>query len=185
MKSSRRAFVTALAVGICTLLAPSLSGATAAESAETAMQTPLEGPYLIVSGHSERRCLDADVDTLWYNGGVVHLWGCTPHSDNQWWYFQAVEGQSDVYYIVNARSGKLLDADLNTIGNNGSVVHLWERVDGNTNQWWRMIETGGTKVIQNVRSGQVLDADLGAIGRDGTRVQLWVRLDGANQKWEA
>jgi hypothetical protein len=81
---------------------------------------------------------------------------------------------------------RCLDADLSTIGANGTKVQLWDCFTPTTpNQnWWSPSEGGwAIKVLQ---SGRCLDADLGTIVNNGTIVQLWDCLSGnqnQNQTW--
>jgi hypothetical protein len=40
------------------------------------------------------------------------------------------------YTWQSSYSGRCLDADLNTIGGNGTKVHLWDYIGNAPNQWW-------------------------------------------------
>jgi hypothetical protein len=85
---------------------------------------------------------------------------------------QVKEGK---YYIVNAESGRHLDADVFTINKNGTKVQLWN-TDGENkpNRQWKLEKAGDDKFyIVCVQGGRVLDADKGSIDKDGTKVQLW------------
>jgi hypothetical protein len=88
-----------------------------------------------------------------------------------------VQGQvkAGKYYIVNAESGRHLDADVFTINNNGTKVQLWS-TDGENkpNRQWQLEKVGDDKFyIICVQGGRVLDADKGSIGKDSTKIQLW------------
>jgi hypothetical protein len=82
--------------------------------------------------------------------------------------------------IRNAGDARCLDADLGTIGGDGTEVQLWD-CHGDDNQLWTF-EPGG--LIRNGQSGRCLDAELAAIGDNGTKVQLWECHGEANQIWD-
>jgi hypothetical protein len=84
--------------------------------------------------------------------------------------------------IVNDYSGRCLDADLNTIGGNGTKVQLWD-CNGQSQQQWYLTPYGGGYQIKNGRSGRCLDADLNTIGTNGSRVQLWDCNGSPQQTW--
>jgi hypothetical protein len=79
--------------------------------------------------------------------------------------------------FVNVVSGRLLDADTGTIGNDGTKVQLYGRDATNQLQRQWIIASGGDDRynIVNVESGRFLDADTGTINNDGTIVQLTAR----------
>jgi hypothetical protein len=79
--------------------------------------------------------------------------------------------------IVNVVSGRVLDADLGTIDNDGTIVQLYGRDATNQQQrQWLIVSAGGDHYyIINVRSQRCLDADTGTINNDGTTVQLYGR----------
>ena len=74
---------------------------------------------------------------------------------------------------------RCLDADLGTIGGNGTIVQLWDCLD-TLNQKW-LVKRDGT--IVNAQSGRCLDADAVTIGQKGTKVQLWDCMGLPNQNW--
>jgi Peptidase family C25/Ricin-type beta-trefoil lectin domain-like len=90
--------------------------------------------------------------------------------------------------IVNAVSGRVLDADTGTIGADGTIVQLYGRsATGLPNRQWQIINTGGSNfAIVNVESHRYLDADTGTIGSDGTKIQLFgTGLPApANRQWQ-
>jgi hypothetical protein len=81
----------------------------------------------------------------------------------------------------NQASVRCLDADMNTIANNGTKVQLWD-CHGGANQWFSLLEDMGGQIV-NVYSGRCLDADTNTIGSNGTKVQLWDCHGGTNQQW--
>jgi Ricin-type beta-trefoil lectin domain len=78
--------------------------------------------------------------------------------------------------LVNGESGRCLDADTNTLGENGTKVQLWACHSGKNQQWAYNWET---RTLTNVASGRCLDADLG----NDDNVQLWDCHGFANQQW--
>jgi hypothetical protein len=97
----------------------------------------------------------------------------------------AAQAQEPKYVLGPASDDfECLDADLNTIGRNGTKVQLWTCNESAANQQWyvRKIPEGYYR-FQNVASGRYLDADLNTIGRNGTVVQLWDDVAGAKNQW--
>jgi predicted RNA-binding protein len=134
------------------------------------------------------RCLDADLNTIGGNGTKVQLWDClgSIHSNQDWWF--ETTSVPHAYRIHSGYNNRCLDADLNTIGGNGTKVQLWDCLgDGQTNQLWAIYATRFTGIYQvaSFHGGRCLDADLSTIGGNGTKVQLWDCLgDGqTNQDW--
>lgn len=89
-------------------------------------------------------------------------------------------------YLIGPVSdpNRCLDADLNTIGRNGTKVQLWTCNNTSANQAWyvRQIPEGYYR-FQNVYSGRYLDADLNTINRNGTVIQLWDFIGSAHNQW--
>src|SRR5207244_8351040 len=88
----------------------------------------------------------------------------------QWWSLSP-DGTVHVGY-----NDKCLDADLATIGANGTKVQLWD-CNGQAQQRWILDDADGT--LRNASSNRCLDAD----GANGTRVQLWDCNGGPQQRW--
>ena len=96
-----------------------------------------------INNMASGRALDADTDTIGGNGTTVQLWddlGAT-QANQLWWlvatgYHDADNG-NELYKWVNYQSGRVLDADLDTIGDNGTPVQLWDDlgVDGYNQDW--------------------------------------------------
>jgi hypothetical protein len=84
--------------------------------------------------------------------------------------------------ISNADSPRCLDADLNTIGGNGTKVQLWD-CNGQTQQYWLLTPSGSGYQIRNERSGRCLDADTNTAQFNGGRVQLWDCNGQRQQQW--
>ena len=89
--------------------------------------------------------------------------------------------------IVNVQSGRVLDADLDTINDDGTKVQLFGTdAKDRPNRRWKIEKDGeGTVRIVNFQSGRLLDADLDTIKRDGTKVQLYGKdtTDRTNRRW--
>ncbi|GAA1153635.1 hypothetical protein GCM10009664_21990 [Kitasatospora gansuensis] len=88
--------------------------------------------------------------------------------------------------LTNGNGGQCLDADLGTIGGNGTRVQLWG-CNGWSNQTWIWTPAPGQPVgyykIQTEKNYRCLDADLGTINGNGTKVQLWDCNGWDNQIW--
>lgn len=125
------------------------------------------------------RCLDADTNTIGNNGTKIQLWSCTGANNQHWNRDPGGNGGTNNGEMTNTQSGRCLDADLSTIGSNGTKIQLWNCTFANNQQWY----TPGDGTIRNVQSGRCLDADLNTIGSNGTKVQLWDCNGGRNQQW--
>ena len=79
-----------------------------------------------IVGNSQTGCLD---DGAGLNGSRVVLTACTGSASQQWY------GDPSGGAFVNAASGKCLDADLGTIGGQGTIVQVWS-CSGAPNQFW-------------------------------------------------
>ncbi|MEU5592564.1 RICIN domain-containing protein [Streptomyces sp. NPDC020298] len=79
----------------------------------------------------------------------------------------------------SAKNGRCVDADLNTIGTNGTKVQLWD-CNNSAQQNWVLYGDG---TIRSSKNGKCLDADLNTIGANGTKVQLWDCNNQLQQKW--
>jgi Peptidase family C25/Ricin-type beta-trefoil lectin domain-like len=90
--------------------------------------------------------------------------------------------------IVNVTSGRVLDADTGTIGQDGTIVQLYGRsATGLANRQWLIVSAGGSNFcIVNKVSLRYLDADTATIGQDGTKIQLYGKGLPApqNRQWQ-
>jgi hypothetical protein len=94
--------------------------------------------------------------------------------------------EADAYLIESAAFGRCWDADLNTIGANGTKMQLWDCDVYAANQAFYVTRNPeGFLRFQNVQSGRYLDADLNSIGKNGTKVQLWDYIAGGKNQWWA
>ena len=89
------------------------------------------------------------------------------------------------YWIMTYASQRCLDADVGTIGSNGTKIQLWDCTLGAASQDWYLDDRGGGHwLIKNGRGGRCLDADAGTIGGNETKIQLWDCTPGAaSQNW--
>jgi hypothetical protein len=78
-----------------------------------------------IVGNSPTGCLD---DGAGQNGSRVFLATCNGSLSQRWIPNGGV--------LINGASGKCLDADLNTIGGQGTIVQVWS-CSGGLNQIWR------------------------------------------------
>ncbi|SFO45837.1 Ricin-type beta-trefoil lectin domain-like [Chitinophaga sp. YR627] len=88
-----------------------------------------------------------------------------------------------IYRITSAASGKVLDVDAGTIGNNGAIIQQWDWLSGDNQKWAFNYLGSGYYRITSVASGKVLDVDANTIGNNGAVVQQWDWLSGNNQQW--
>lgn len=77
--------------------------------------------------------------------------------------------------------GFCLDADLATIGGNGTRIQLWTCNGTNQQKWKFNGSVAGP--IQSIYNGRCLDGDLGQINNNGAKVQLWDCNNTAQQGW--
>ena len=99
-----------------------------------------------------------------------------------------MEAGEGTVLIVNVLSGRVLDADLSTIYDDGTKVQLWGTdAKERPNRRWKIEKDGkGTVRIVNFQSGRLLDADLATIHDDGTTVQLYGKdtKERSNRQWK-
>src|SRR5207253_1877869 len=98
----------------------------------------------------------------------------------------------NVYKLINGCGGKALDVvnDSNVL-NDGANVQVYDRIDGATNQEWKLekltTDTVPVYKLTSVKSGKVLDVlavpDTDNGLKAGANVQQFSWLGGANQKW--
>jgi hypothetical protein len=88
---------------------------------------------------------------------------------------------------INNGYGACLDAQLQTINQNGTNVQLWKCLPGAPiNQEWYIdpAGNGNAVLIRSADGGRCLDAESQEIKTNGTHVQLWKCLPHAlNQEW--
>ncbi|MGI8334430.1 RICIN domain-containing protein [Actinomadura scrupuli] len=84
------------------------------------------------------RCLDAQARELGRNGTSIQLWDCYGVSqNNQRWYIKW-DPYGSYFQIRILYDARCLDADLGSIGSNGTKVQLWDCYGtGSYNQHWR------------------------------------------------
>ncbi|GAA3867525.1 hypothetical protein GCM10022243_36610 [Saccharothrix violaceirubra] len=84
--------------------------------------------------------------------------------------------------IKTRLNGRCLDADANTLPNNGTKVQLWD-CNGTSQQSWELRSVGNGYYTIHIRwSGKCLDADANN-GGNGTKVQIWDCNGSAQQRW--
>ena len=77
-----------------------------------------------ITGNSPLGCLD---DGAGLNGSGAFLTACSGGQHQKW--------ELDGYLIINVASGRCLDADLATIGGQGTKVQVWDCSGGANQQW--------------------------------------------------
>jgi hypothetical protein len=125
---------------------------------------------------SSNFCLDTDGRAV--NGGVVRMWRCESHP-NQEWTLSPV-GSSGLVQLINRNSRFCLDTDGSGI--NSAQVRIWKCAD-HPNQLWEIhdLPTGGSR-LQNKASGFCLDTD-GRVQNEGL-VRMWQCAIHPNQSWK-
>ncbi len=83
---------------------------------------------------------------------------------------------------------RMLDADGDNLGRNGTKVQTWSFIDNNKNQEWRFISAGNGTYFISLESPVAgrhgfLDADGDAVWENNCRIQLWESHPFDNQKW--
>ena len=95
------------------------------------------------------------------------------------------------YFIVNAQSGKYLDASGSNAHINGTPIQIWDIGESKTNNIWkleRVPSVVGGYTIQAKFKGKFIDADDWNVSNTNCKVQLWDRKpaiagDRRNQEW--
>jgi Ricin-type beta-trefoil lectin domain len=182
----RKILIWSAVAGGLLLLAPPAPPALAAEQTTT---STVYGPFQFKSSNNSK-CLGADPKAPIGNSGAgIQLRDCLDKTHpNQIWYFEStpVAGQ---YRVRNGSNNRCLDADLATIGTNGTELQLWDCLGPDrTDQYWRLRASSNYLHVfhlVNLRSGQCLDADLPSINTPDAKVQLWSCHGDANfnQDW--
>src|SRR3954447_6620186 len=169
---------------VAALLASVVLGLASSSASASSLAVELHSAY-------NGRCLDADLNTMWRNGTVMQLWDCNQEYQQSWYFntpttslFLPYSGYGYPRYAVygdirSKRSGRCLDADLNTIGRNGAVVQLWD-CNGQRQQQWLY---GPDGTLRSAYNGRCLDADLNTTWRNGRVVQLWDCNSQPQQRW--
>lgn len=93
---------------------------------------------VILENAADGKCLDADANGLNNNGTRMQLWDCGRFTNpaEQTWDMLNVYGSTTDWVFRNLANGKVLDADANSVNNNGGKVQLWDWWGG-VNQIWQ------------------------------------------------
>lgn len=128
-------------------------------------------PLRPITNGLNRRCLDADLNTINVEGTKIQLWDCNYQAQQE---FKFIPNADGTFTIFNKYSWRCLTSDGSTTAD-GAGVSLFS-CNGGANQKWRRV---GNQLI-SAFSGKCLDADA-TNGRNGTRVQIW-GCNGSNQQ---
>lgn len=180
--SLRKCTVVCLIALVCGLLLTSSLMANA-----TPLDKKYDGKMVVLLNRFSRGALRGNPDEISRNGGAVDQWD--PRGGGHWtvWILHPV---GDGYYVIeNFASGRVLDAQEETIKDNGTKVLLFSRHGQGNPQWlpnqqWRF--EGGSRFfrIVNRKSGRVIDIDLYKIARNGTPAKLFDWNGGRHQEFE-
>jgi len=118
------------------------AGSDAANQTWVYTSTDTVGLYKI-NNLASGRSLDADSDTIGGNGTTVQLWDDlgTGQANQLWWLIDTgyydVDSGNELFKWQNYQSGRVLDADSDTIAGNGTTVQLWDDlgVDAYNQDW--------------------------------------------------
>jgi hypothetical protein len=96
-------------------------------------------------------------------------------SKGQQWKF---EKDGNHYKLVNRKSGKVLDVEMESTEEGGAIIQWDDKLDGNDNQRWSWVGDGKERRLKSKSSGLVLDVgDEGAVVQrkadDKAKGQLW------------
>ena len=97
---------------------------------------------------------------------------------NQIWFFDAVPGAYDTYYIRSVKSGKVLSVQRYTAGD--PVVQLTNL--GAASQQWHQEQVGAAYKYRNVATGLYLDVSGGSLAAGAPLIQ-WYQTSGLNQQF--
>lgn len=154
-----------MAIALLLVMAPNASAAI-----------PEAVPIYLLNRHfgdSDRKCLDADLNTINANGGRVQLWQCNNSQQQQWIAYRNAEG---FIVLVNNLSNKCLDANPNTLYNNPAQVYLWE-CNGSPQQQWNDVDFAPDERLlffsNRLRLDAALEGDPNAMANNETIVQMW------------
>ena len=96
-------------------------------------------------------------------------------SKSQQW---TLEKDGDHYKVVNRKSGKVLDVEMESRDEGGAIIQWDDKAEGNDNQRWSWEGNGKDRRLKSKLSGLVLDVgDEGAVVQrkadDKAKGQLW------------
>ena len=95
------------------------------------------GCYFELKSVYDGQCLDADLNTIGRNGGVIQQWGCN-NQYNQLWKWINSNGSTAALqsrWAQGVGGNMCLDFDLNTPGNGGRVQQ-WTCNNWNNQRWY-------------------------------------------------
>ena len=106
-------------------------------------------------------------------------------------YAQGLSGKTFVIQSLGpGANARVIDADWNTLGKNGTKIQLWDK-NGSENQNWNFVYAHkGKDVYQIVSSSpkagiyKYLDANYDDLGKNGGKVQLYQDANSQNQLWK-
>ena len=168
------------------VVAAALLPLSAALPASAAQSTPWRN-------ESDNRCLDADNSSGLNDGAKVAMWGCVIGKNNQTWIWVTENFTYHTFPVVQfevaGRPSKCLDADMGTIGADGTKIQIWQCGDSTkANQEWVLepaLSGSGSNLI-NLYAREHRGTGNGCLegsGGDGGRVQLAKCSTSSSQVW--
>jgi microsomal dipeptidase-like Zn-dependent dipeptidase len=131
-----------------------------------------------IANYHAGRCLDLDGGSD-RDGARVQQWKCNGGENQSW----ILRGRDGGWQLVNARSGKCLDASVSAGGPLGAASSLGQRAcNGDPAQSWQA-ERGGNTFALRATSGLCLEVS-GQSRADGAALRLAPCSGAAHQRWQ-
>ncbi len=154
----------------------------------TADDTLTEGVYYIRSAAGSGKYLDMEYACRNDAFCKVQTYGLGNTTSNNKWRLKKVDGVIGGYTLQVEINDKYLDADMWSIGGNGTKVQVASRLpfgSVRTNQEWKFVKrSDGNYTIKNIFSGRYLDSFNACVNQNGCGVQLWDDYGHITRKWK-
>jgi hypothetical protein len=169
----------ALAVGSLTA-APVYATTPAAHTTRT-VSAPASSSWSgirLPNGYFRSKCLDADSNQWYSDGGRVQIWDCNNNSNQQWW--STWDSYNTTIQTPGAPTGpaKCLDAWPVAGAPGGYRVSVWSCNGGDQQRW----DTSGIWPLRNLKWNKCLDLNTTA-NYNGAPVTLRDCNGAAGQAW--
>lgn len=112
------------------------------------------------------------------DGAAVHLWTAHGGTSQKFFFFSTGGGY---YKVINANSGKLLDAR-DAKAANGTVLQQCGDNGTNAQRWLVLRNVDNSYTFVSALGGYALDLSNGT-AENGRHIGLWAAHNGINQKW--
>jgi hypothetical protein len=137
-----------------------------------------EMPYVLRPGHDTTKCADISrYDTR--DGAIVQQWACFNQGNQVFW---AEDHGSERYALLNAHSGKCIQADGGSLNAGANIRQA--PCTGALYQLWRPVAEGGRYRLVAAHSSLVLDVSGSAPTADGAALVQNPADDLLDSSWE-